>query len=591
MRHLSFIRTKPRLATKMVIALSLIILVSSTITGYLSYSAHLDIAEKEISKQFAQKVEQVSSRIDAKINEVYRFSDTIIFHPTVTDVLSKSNEFKLIEYENLMNFNDILNNLKLNLDYVYSIEMTDRFRKRYKPTHSTEFQELNQSTYDKIAEALSKTDGEMVWQRETYHTMSREYDVIVAARKIKNEKMDVIGQLLLVFDSRQFVDVFDDVLANEDDIVNLYTPRGNLLYSNQDKSFLTSTDRSEKGNNVRTEMYDGERYLLATNDSGISNFRFESAMSLQGLHNKSQTIFHVSLLSGLVSLAIAILLIAFASYRLLGPLKTVVSGMKSIKEGKLDTRIKVKSNDELAYLGNSFNEMIDFIQSLIKNVYQTQLDQREAELTALQAQLNPHFLYNTLDMLRSKLYLQDDFENADLVVALSQMLRYAIEPASTTTTIKDELHQINNYLTIQKSRFEEELHINMDVDDEVYDCSIVRLLLQPIVENVFVHGFRDQVDENKIHIKAYKQQSFLMIEVQDNGCGMNQAAIEQIYQRRSRGEKTNGIGMANVIRRIALMYDDPHRLEIESEEGKGTLVRLILPIEMEWNDRGERDAS
>ncbi|MCM3714454.1 sensor histidine kinase [Alkalihalobacillus oceani] len=584
---------KMRLQTKMIVSVSLILLISSLITGYLSYLTHLSIAEKEISDQILQKVEQVSARIDLKLDELYRFSNSILFHPNVENLLSASNSGEGVSYNDIMTFDQVLNKMLLDNTDVYSVHIYNNAGQQYKPTHSYQFKELNRQLYQKVKNKLESTDGEMIWMSDNLTTYEgRNQDVIIATRKIKSNRLEDEGMLVIVLNVRSLFTILSELVVEESDTVYLYNGEHELIYKNTDKEMTGGSGNGSQLSTVFKEEVNGTRYLGATVQSEKTGFILSSHSSMAKLHEKSKMIFNVIVVSGIVSIFIAVLLILFTSHRLLRPIKRLLNGMRRVREGQLDYRIEVHSSDELSYIGNSFNSMTEHVSKLIEDVYEKQLMQREAELTALQAQLNPHFLYNTLDMLRSKLYLQDDYENADLIVSLSQMLRYSLEPASTRSTLKDEIKQIQNYLLLQKARYEEELEIKIDIDEEVQSCHILRLLLQPIVENAFVHGFYDQ-DEKRISIRGFKQEGHLIIEISDNGCGMKQETVARILGKNtsSMADTKKRIGIHNVIRRIELVYGEGSFLEIESEEGKGTKVRMTLPFEGDYHLVEKRDVS
>ena len=165
--------------------------------------------------------------------------------------------------------------------------------------------------------------------------------------------------------------------------------------------------------------------------------------------------------------------------------------------------------------------MTEQVDRLIKEVYLTQLSEREAELKALQAQLNPHFLHNMFNEIYWKLYVQNEQETAALIAAISEMLKYSLMPVRTLTTLGEEMQQIHNYVKIQRELFETDLETIIRVDEDVTDCEMMRSLLQPLVENVFVHAFRHKLSNKMLVIQARRRGESLEVEVSDNGCGMS----------------------------------------------------------------------
>jgi two-component system sensor histidine kinase YesM len=325
---------------------------------------------------------------------------------------------------------------------------------------------------------------------------------------------------------------------------------------------------------------DGTPYLFVQNRSDQVSFSLVSRVSLEDIRKKSKIIGNVTFYLGIVSILLTAALVAYNSRRLLIPLKTLVEGMRELRQGNFSARIQLATRDEMEFIGQNFNSMAEHINSLIKEVYLRQLSEREAELKALQAQLNPHFLYNALDMIYWKVYLVDR-DTAKIVVSLADMLRFVLEPVDKMVTLKDELQQIRNYVLIQTARFGDDLQTVIEADDDVRECRMIRFLLQPMVENIFVHAFRHMTSNMRIHILACRRGDSLLIRIVDNGCGMEPETIARVLGEKkgmSDGQR-QGLGMQSVARRIDLIYGSMYGIEIKSQAGSGTIVQLTLPIQ------------
>jgi two-component system sensor histidine kinase YesM len=326
-----------------------------------------------------------------------------------------------------------------------------------------------------------------------------------------------------------------------------------------------------------------DQYLFVQSNSKAFKFSLVSGTSLVAVRSKNETILQVILYTGVISVIVISLLIMLASKKLLRPLEDLVNGLQKVRSGNFDTRIKIRSRDELAYIGESFNEMTEKVERLINEVYLTQLSEKKTELKALQAQLNPHFLHNILNEIYWKLYLQNDKDTASLVTAVSEMLKYSLMPIDIPSTFRDEIGQVRNYVKIQTELFETELETVFEVEEEAQESEILRSLLQPLVENVFVHAFRNRLSHKKLIIKAIRNDDLLEIEIADNGCGIHEERLSKIVGADGmsplhRNDGRDSLGVNSVIRRIKLMYGAPYRLEINSVLHGGTKMRLILPF-------------
>lgn len=585
------------LAKKFIAILSLIMLLAFFITGSITYRLHLNISEKEVADQFARRVEQVAARVDLRLQDVYRLSDQIVINPVIMQSLKKMNEGEALSYEQQTELGRLLNPMILSLPNSMAFYIFDMQGHYYTPGNTLLIHDFGKLVRRQVDEALQGSDGELVWvkgrfsEKETGPFNNIGTGMILASRWLKDTQMTNYGVLVMVLNQSILSNDLNMVIKGEGSRVYLFDNH-RLLYTDEavpgkiDMNLLRSID--EEG--IRS--VDGIPYLYAQSATESTNFKLVSRISMKTLQEKSRLLMSVTFTSAFISILLAIILVIIASKRLLHPLKKLVFGMRKVREGNLETRVDIRTKDEFAFIGDSFNSMVANVDELIKEVYEKQLREREAELTALQAQLNPHFLYNTLDMIHSRLYLQNDKVTAGLIVSLSGMLRYALEPASSETTLDEELKQINNYLRLQKARYEQELEVTMDVEDEVLQCGVIRLLLQPLIENVFVHAFLDHTGTKAVSIKAVREHERLIIEIRDNGCGMAPEKLESILNNRMNKNSSNeNLGLINVIRRIELYYGASYGFEVKSYPEAGTLVRLRLPFRILTKGQKEGTAS
>jgi two-component system sensor histidine kinase YesM len=250
---------------------------------------------------------------------------------------------------------------------------------------------------------------------------------------------------------------------------------------------------------------------------------------------------------------------------------------------------RIEGTDEIGQLYQDLKTMIKSIKQLIEEVYiekiqkeQLRANQREVEFKMLANQINPHFLYNTLETIRMKAFCNGDKEIADIVKKLGKIMRRNLEVSGKIVSLQSELELIENYLQIQSVRFEGMVKYELIIEESVRkdEYKILPLLLQPIVENAFVHGLEEKKEKGTIKIDILEKDDFLIIKVNDDGVGIPTQKLEIINEKLLSFEETNGksIGMINVNQRIKIHYGRQYGLSIESEFGKGTTVTLLLPI-------------
>jgi two-component system sensor histidine kinase YesM len=591
---------KKKLSIKLIVSLSLVILFIFLVSGYVTYRVYLQLFTTEVSKQFSKANEQAAARVDFQIENIKKSTNYIVFHPYIEEILKRSaerndnNQFnRILDQDEL---NRLLNQISIDEPKLTSMYLYDAKGSGYFFENNTgTVIRLGNDIYDAIQHSLDGTNGELVWLPVQIPSTSSSghRNVISVSRYMKNKQQELYGTLILFFEESIFASILDELTEGEKAKIFLLDKHAKTIYSNQLNGNKDSETLIQAANSSIVKQ-GKESMVVSRNVTRQSEVTLISALSLESINNQSQVIFQIALYSGIASILCASLLIFFTGKRLLMPLQTLVRGMTKLRGGNFGTRVRISTQDELAFLGHSFNEMAENIEALVKEVYERQLHEREAELTALQAQLNPHFLYNTLDTIYFKMYLgENDEQAANLVLSLSGLLRYALQNANTKTTVKEEIEHIRKYMSIQSARIGNKLETFIQVDEEAEQVPIIRLILQPLVENVFVHAFANQskmcILRIKVSLRNRKmkdegEEAVLCIEVSDNGQGMPKDKLDMLKARQNAatGELSNssgGIGLHTVIRRVSLLYGPPYGLEIESEPGSGTVMRLILPIQ------------
>ena len=285
----------------------------------------------------------------------------------------------------------------------------------------------------------------------------------------------------------------------------------------------------------------------------------------------------------LLSIA-CILLIIVVTYAVSGsftkPIITLQKAMKKVSEGDMTVRVPENRSDEFGDLNKGFNQLMEQLDILIKDISEAQASKNAAEYQMLQSQINPHFLYNTLDTIRMLAVLSDENDIATALLHLSTLFRYHTQKNNRLVSIDEELNQINNYLYLQKLRFQENLEIRYEVQDEVLHYKMPKILLQPILENSLSHGFNNTDIPYVLQIHIFQEGNDISFIISDNGCGMSKQALDGLCHRLNtlQEDEHHGIGLYNVNKRLHLYFSDTDGLQIESEEHKGTTVSFSIPI-------------
>lgn len=583
-----------KFSTKLIIALSAANIIISCITGIITYRVHLSLFNKEVSRQYYMTTEQILAQLDSRVNDMYRITDYITLNPSVSQAVIEQTEhsdsYERMKLEQMLDKE--IYQVRLDAPEIMGIRIYDlKGNILNLGSFSGRFNNFTDSYLNDMLSRLAPTGGEYVWSRvvESDFLQGNTANVLLAGRLMRTIDLDTYGIMLILFNNSLFESHLKDLRIHEDSEAYLFDREGNLVYSfnkwNSHEAPVLA-DMPVAGNMVRKEH--GVSYMYTRQESEKVGFTLVSKVSLAQIQSESKVILQVAVASALASLLSLSIIITVISRMLLRPLGSLVRGMRHVREGKFDTRIQIRSKDELGFLGDSFNTMTTHIENLIYEMYERKINEKEAELKAIQAQLNPHFLYNTLGMFFWKFYMHGDERSARLINSLSEMLQYTLEPVQRMTTLRDEIGQINNYLEIQKERYPDSLIAEVHIPEEIMDCRVFRLLLQPIVENAFIHAFRNKKTDRrllisgKVHYGEESAEPMLVLEIRDNGSGMTQETIDHILYPppENASDKRNRIGTGSVIRRIELAYGPPYGVEFESVLGEGTLVRMNLPYRL-----------
>lgn len=266
------------------------------------------------------------------------------------------------------------------------------------------------------------------------------------------------------------------------------------------------------------------------------------------------------------------------------PIEELQRAIERVDEGDLEVTVTVIYEDEIGKLSRSFNNMVANMKHLIEKVYLTQLAKKEAEFSALQSQINPHFMYNTLETVNMMAILDGNYAISDVLTAFGKILRVNLDQKHNIITLKKELEYIRNYLIIMQMRDKELFDFAIEASEEAENCTLPKLTLQPIVENSILHGFQEKLQKRMIKISAEVQYGIMTLIIQDDGKGMTPEKLEYLRQSLELEEslgKDNSIGLNNVNERCHLYFEDAFSLKIDSTRGVGTTVMITAPMIVE----------
>lgn len=292
-----------------------------------------------------------------------------------------------------------------------------------------------------------------------------------------------------------------------------------------------------------------------------------------------------------VVLVLVILVSLFLSSSLTRPIRRMERKMKAVERGDFNVELPIEGPLEVERLSRRFNLMVNKIRTLMDEIIHEQEQKRRLELEALQAQINPHFLYNTLNSVVRMVGMSRNEEVITMITSLSRLFRISLSQGKTIITIREELEHAQHYLTIQQMRFKRKFNFTIKADDTLLDCLTLKLVLQPLIENAIVHGIEYHMDEGSIEVDVYREDNKLVFRITDNGVGMTEAQMSGLLSGRPvvKSGAGSGVAVRNVHDRIRLYYGEGFGLEFASELEEGTTVWVRIPIQSQQKEGEPND--
>lgn len=398
------------------------------------------------------------------------------------------------------------------------------------------------------------------------------------------------GWGILVFSTKLYEEELKQ--ANKGDAMLVATQSGTVIaeentekYSEENlQKIVSRLLEEEELNGVYRQRIQGEQCLIAYSHNAMSGILTCEIMPIRFIRNEKVLIVCLTVFLFISCLVVGTGLAVIFSNRLRKPVALLNAQVKKIGNGDFSPNPSIESEDELGEIGRGINKMSVRIENLLDKSVEDEREKKNLEIKMLQAQINPHFLYNTLDSIRWIAVIQKNASIVKMVTALSGLLKNMAKGFNEKVTLRAELDFLSDYITIEKMRYMEMFDVEIDVAEEaLYDAQIIKLTLQPLVENAIFSGIEPGGKNGSIRISIWQQDEKLCISVKDDGVGMTEEKIQDIMNnpQKRKGDTMSGIGLPNVDQRIKLVYGDEYGLRIESQVGEYTEILVTLPMEYE----------
>jgi two-component system sensor histidine kinase YesM len=577
------------LRTKLLASIVACLLIPSIIGVTISNYWTRDVVREQAGVSGQQAVNVSNVFITSHINTMIYISNNILLNPETNKVLRRLATADPNISDIVIQGQAITTMLETMAYSKYGMYITILLPNGYYFTNYSG-DEFNPNTFLEEAwfghlDKLSLYDVYWMGHQPTYiHSrMKVSPSLITLARTMKTDSKEPKPYVYVIIsmEERQIGQFFAQYTQTQD--IMLLDKEGNIIshseYDQIGKSFLLHDQVvMDKASLVKQ---DGEDYLLQGQGLQAMGWKIVSLMPYKQAAEKIQSFRQTDFIMQMFALLTFILVMSYLVRQFTAPLRTLSQITVRVEMGDLSVRSNIRGQDEVGKLSRVFDRMLERIQEMIERIKHEQNRKRTAELKMLQAQINPHFLFNTLNSIRMKIFLKGDTDNAELIASLSSLLRMTIH-RNETVTLYDEVETVRHYVLLMRIRQKETIEFVANLASDTLLDLIPRFTIQPIIENALIHGLKYQ--GGTITIEAWHDEGRLHLEIKDSGTGMSQEQLGQIREDmidpsvEQNHKGMSGIGLSNVYERLKLLYGESFHIHIDSELGNGTRTEISLPI-------------
>lgn len=579
-------------------AISLLVLCSILLVSSLTYNRYTEDFSEKSSKQIQQLIEQLAINTDTYINELFRLCLSPYYREDVMKQLeyTPSNSQEKLEKKRIIEgvLREVMTIPRKDILRVYIL--ADGIYDSTKTLHSHDYSSASFKEKPWYEEAVStnKTVFIPVYTEQYGGYKQSIFSVVQKLKSLRNTSK-VLGVIRVDANYAGIENVCDKVSILDNSALFIIDSSNNIIYKNSNLPAELSVDKIFDSAHGITDSYittrlDNKAYIINSQNITSTNWTVVAVNSYDDLTKDISMTKNYAMLLTILCSAVGVAIAVLFVRRFLGPLYKTVHLMRCVQSGDLTVRADTSSADEIAYLNESFNEMLERIQTMIerdtrltKQVYEAKYLQKEAQYDALYNQIRPHFLFNTLNTISLLIKCKRYSEAIKSIDELSVMLRGMIN-TDKDITLAAELKIVESYMGLQERR-RDSLSYSIELDPAHREYMLPALTVQPIVENALIHGCDQKSDPAVIRISIFSDDEYLYIRVEDNGVGINAEQLNTLMQSLQDSDNSNepqtslGIGLVNISKRIKLKFGDEYGLKLSSEPNKGTVVTVLLPSE------------
>jgi two-component system sensor histidine kinase YesM len=586
LRRLLLFDARIKLRHKLLVAFILIVLIPTLSIGFFSYQKSSSIIQEQTSHAYLEALRQTSINIAYRLREVENISELIYTNEKLQKIVRKAaaGELSISEvYEDYKSLTEIITNLEKNRN-IYRI----RLFVPGNPLYATENRNIfpsNKEDAQKLYEELITQPGLMKWSyngNQAY--LSNGFKSVISLHRLMkdfDQVNNVLGAVAIDMDENTLNEVLRDMslslpyqamLVNQDTLITAYTNKQDTPAIGWDELKQKLQIQSIVNRGYEKIEFQGKTYLYLVHPVEQLDWKLIVLVPTTNITDQSTLLGFFIFGLTLILVAAAIVLSIVLSGKITHRIHILADKMKGIEQGNFGEMVEVSGNDEISLLQRRFNRMSTEINNLIEEVYKITISKQQEEMKVLEGRINSHFLYNTLDTVKWMAFRNNEPDIVQIVTSLSKFFRISLNKGNDVLTVEKELEHVGAYMDIQNVRFNGLLGFHPNIDTELSHIEMIKLILQPVVENAIIHGINKKQDkQGNIAIKGGIVGDFIEFTVIDDGVGMDRATLGALFE-----ETGTGYGLRNVHQRLVLSYGPDCGVTVWSKPGMGTAVKLTL---------------
>lgn len=573
---------------KLCILLITFIITISIVIGAWSIKDTNKIVQAEMGKLNSEILDEVADNISIFLSNIEEIGNNIVEDNKLNtalalsknDVINRTEEAIHLEkyVEGLLN-EQVWKYSKYMRPDLYIISENDLNCSTYSKNKYTIDSIKNEPWYNEIVEANGKTvllntfeDEDGIGPFKSIFRMGRSINDLITG--------ETLGVLIMDISEKMLFDRYSKIIKDGRNIY-IIDLKGNII-SSKDKRLIGENYFNDLGSGT---YIDKREWYSVFRRENIDYIKMESTLNKYGwsiveeipsyiVKQPIKQITEKFILTLILVIIVSFIIVYKLSSWITKPVINMKNTMQKVMDGDLEVKVEVNRNDEIGNLEESFNNMIKWLSDSIEEIKEKEKQKRIAELSFLQAQINPHFLYNTLSGVRFLVSMNKNEEAEEMLFKFTKLLRNILPKASELITLNEEIEIVMAYIELQKIRYPNLFKVAINIEEGIKNIKVPALILQPVVENAIFYSIEDEEKKGEISIVGYSYEDKIIIEIKDNGKGMSNRQINDVFNNK---EAINRVGLINVHERIQLNYGKMYGIEIISGESKGTSIRYILP--------------